>query len=56
MENLGFHMPMERVANKAKNFREAEEWDLRQAKQMTADERSRIARILKERVCGAAIP
>ncbi|HEX6811352.1 MAG TPA: hypothetical protein VF384_07005 [Planctomycetota bacterium] len=47
---------MERDANKANSFAEAERWNLKQLWAMTPDERMEIARILKERVYGADAP
>jgi hypothetical protein len=43
---------MERVINKAKNFREAERWDILQQIMMTAEERQRVAQELRNRVYG----
>lgn len=43
---------MERVVNKAKNFREAEQWDILQQIAMTPEERQRAARELRVRVYG----
>lgn len=40
---------MKRVANKAKSFREAEAWDIKQQIEMTPQERMRAARALKDR-------
>jgi len=45
---------MERVINKAKNFREAEQWDIHQQIAMTAEERQLAARELQMRVYGTA--
>ena len=52
---------MERVINKAKNFREAERWDILQQIAMTAEERQHVAQELRKRVYGtnssrAAVP
>lgn len=47
---------MERVVNKSKNAREAENWDIKQQIAMTPGERQEAARILKERVYGKDNP
>jgi len=41
---------MERVANKARSFREADEWEIQQHLSMTPQERMRAAKLLKERM------
>ncbi len=43
---------MERVYFKAKNFKEAEEWDIVQYIQMTSEQRQVIAKALKIKVYG----
>ena len=43
---------MERIVNKAKNHKEAEDWDLSQQTEMTSDQRQAIAKILRERFFG----
>ena len=43
---------MKRVAHMAKNFKEAEDWDIEQHINMTPQERMEVARILRERVFG----
>ncbi len=43
---------MKRIVNKAKNFREAERWDILQQITMTAEERQRAAQELRKRVYG----
>ena len=43
---------MERVCNKSKNFKEAEEWDINQQLSMTPEERQEAAKVLRERVYG----
>ncbi len=40
---------MDRVVNKAKTYKDAEEWDVLQQTEMTHEQRQEIARILKER-------
>lgn len=40
---------MKRVAHIAKNFQEAEEWDIEQQVNMTPQERMEVARLLRER-------
>lgn len=47
---------MERVVNKSKNAREAENWDIKQQIAMTPGERQEAVRILKERVYGKDNP
>jgi hypothetical protein len=41
---------MERVVHKARSFVEADQWDVRQHRSMTPQERMRAARALKYRV------
>ena len=41
---------MERVAHKAKGFKEADEWDIQQQVAMTPDQRIRAAKELRDRV------
>ena len=41
---------MERIVYKAKNFKEAQEWDIQQHLQMTPQERLDVARLLKLKV------
>jgi hypothetical protein len=43
---------MERVVNKARNFREAGEWDVTQQVNLTPEQRQEISRALKERFYG----
>lgn len=43
---------MERIVNKAKNHKEAKDWDLSQQREMTFEQRQAIARILRERFFG----
>ncbi len=43
---------MKRIYHKAKNFKEAEEWDIIQHLQMTPEERQGVAKELRERVYG----
>lgn len=50
MEKLGNLVSMERVAHKARGFKEADEWEIRQHLAMTPRERMRAARVLKERM------
>ncbi len=40
---------MQRIVNKAKNFKEAEEWDIQQIVSLTPVERQKIAKKLKDR-------
>lgn len=47
---------MKRVVNKAKNIKEAEEWDIQQCIQMTPDQRQAAALMLKKRVFGNKVP
>ena len=41
---------MERVANKARSFAEADEWEIHQHLSMTPQERMRAAKLIKERL------
>lgn len=43
---------MERICNKSKNYKEAEEWDIEQQLNMTSEERQAAAKELRERVYG----
>jgi hypothetical protein len=47
---------MERTANKAKNWRQAADWDLRQNVELSPQERRRIAPELKVRCDGLVSP
>lgn len=47
---------MEREANKARSFAEAEQWNLQQLWAMTPEERMEIAKILRDRAYGADAP
>jgi len=47
---------MKAVVHKAKNFQEAEAWDIEQQIQMSPHERQRVAKILRERFYGKACP
>jgi hypothetical protein len=47
---------MERVANKARGFEAAREWELAQDRAMTPDERRRVAKALRDRVYGTDCP
>jgi hypothetical protein len=49
---LRYTLVMERTVHKARNFRDAEQWDLAQQIRMTPAERWSVARRLKERVYG----
>jgi hypothetical protein len=40
----------ERIANKARSFTEADEWEIQQHLSMTPQERMRAAKLLKERM------
>lgn len=44
------------VANKSKSFKEAEEWDRQQQREMTPSERIAVVRELQRRVYGADAP
>jgi predicted Fe-S protein YdhL (DUF1289 family) len=44
---------MERVANKARGFDAAREWDVAQYAAMTPDERRAVAKALRERLAAA---
>ncbi len=47
---------IKRVVNIARSQEEAREWDIRQALEMTHEERQKVARVLKERVYGENNP
>jgi hypothetical protein len=47
---------MDRTFNKAKNFKEAEEWDIKQQINMTPRQRQKIAKELKRRYYGSNPP
>ena len=47
---------MERVANKAKGFDAARDWDIAQMAEMTPDERRRVAKALRDRYYGRDCP
>jgi hypothetical protein len=43
---------MERIFNKARSSKEAENWDIRQQISMTPEERQHIAKVLRKRFYG----
>jgi hypothetical protein len=43
---------MERISNKAKNYKEAEDWEILQEVNLTPEERQKIAKELKRRFYG----
>jgi len=43
---------MKRIYHKAKNFKDAEDWDILQHLQMTTEERQSVAKELRDRVYG----
>lgn len=47
---------MKRVAHIAKNYDEAEQWDIKQAINMSHEARQKVASILKKRVFGDRSP
>lgn len=47
---------MERIANVARGFAEAERWERQQDHAMTPDERRRVAKALRDRVYGTHCP
>ena len=47
---------MERIVNKARSFKEADEWDKRQHREMTVAERFAVLSELKRRVYGPNPP
>lgn len=47
---------MERVANKARGFAEARDWELTQYAEMSPDERRRVAKALRDRFYGTDCP
>ena len=52
----GTSQGMERTANKARNWRQAADWDIRQNVELSPQERQRIARELKRRCYGLVSP
>jgi hypothetical protein len=52
----GVKKEMKKVVHKAKNFKEAEEWDILQQINMTPEERQNIALELRRRVYGKKSP
>lgn len=47
---------MKPIVHKAKNFQEAEAWDIEQQLKMTPEERQKIAKTLRERFYGKNNP
>jgi len=47
---------MEKIINKSKTFKEAEEWDILQQIEMTPEERQRAAAELRRRIYGDDAP
>jgi hypothetical protein len=47
---------MERIVNKAKDYKEAEKWDIIQQIKMTPEQRQQIAKELKRRFYGDNTP
>jgi predicted Fe-S protein YdhL (DUF1289 family) len=47
---------MKRVFHKARDFKEAEEWDIFQQVKMTPEERQKVATQLREKVYGKNAP
>ena len=47
---------MERIINKSKSFKEAEQWDILQHIRMRPEERQAAAARLRERVYGTDLP
>ncbi|HEX6981555.1 MAG TPA: hypothetical protein VF181_02235 [Balneolaceae bacterium] len=47
---------MKRIVNIAKNYKEAEEWDIQQILEMSAEERQQAAALLKKKVYGEDNP
>lgn len=43
---------MKRIFHKAKNFKDAENWDIHQHLSMTTEERQEVAKALRERAYG----
>lgn len=46
------HIKMEHICKKSQNYKEAEEWDIKQQLSMTPEERQAAAKELRERVYG----
>jgi hypothetical protein len=51
-----YHIFVIRVANKSRSFKEAEEWNERQYREMTPNERIAALRVLQRRVYGPNPP
>jgi len=49
-------MMMKRVVHKARSFREADKWDIRQHISMTPEERQEVSRLLRIRYYGPNNP
>jgi len=49
---FAYAFPVERIAHKSRNFKEADDWDVDQQIRMTSNERWAVARLLKERAYG----
>jgi len=47
---------MERVINKSKSYKDAEQWDILQHIRMTPEERQAVVDRLRERVYGTDVP
>ena len=47
---------MKPIVNKAKNFKEAEDWDIEQHIRMTPEERQKVAKILRDKFYGKNTP
>ncbi|KPK18309.1 MAG: hypothetical protein AMK69_25000 [Nitrospira bacterium SG8_3] len=47
---------MERVFQRSKDFKQAEEWDILQHVSMTPEQRQEAAEQLRDRVCGKEAP
>ena len=43
---------IEHIFNKAKSYKEAEEWDIQQQIKMSHEERQMVSKILRERIYG----
>lgn len=53
---INYRKIMEPIVHKARNFREAEAWDIEQQIRMTPEERQEIAKELREKYYGKNAP
>jgi hypothetical protein len=53
---MGYHQLMIRVGKKSHSFKAAEQWNIQQYREMTANERIAVARALQRKVFGSNAP